>query len=216
MKEEESGLQPKEEENSDIASSLLSNSEINIPIAKTDSEFQRYIVDIDSLTYAFYEAFAGYKKVRIQEKTQIVGMEKIEEKEVYVQDKNVALLNESGASFLKSSIYGLISHIATTGKLTEDFILHLWDSKLRSIEFTLLDNYYFQGNTFGIRDVSVIPEIITTLASLSTITFKAIDGFTLQQLTETIITALRKEENLQPQKKEGFFGKIGKSLSNII
>ena len=206
------------EEIKEVDNPLLENAELELETKKQTAEIQRYILDTSELNTAFYSAFSGWRKIIIEHKRTTAGITETEFETKYTIDKKVRIMNESGSNFIANSIFGLVSHITSTSKLSEKQIILAWDGKLRSIEFKLLDNYYFEGNTFEIKSQTDIPEIITTLATLSTITFKAIEGFTLEQITNTIISTLTRKEqqNESENENKGFFGKTAEAIKKII
>ncbi len=140
----------------------------------------------------------------------------IEGKEI---DQNARIINEAGANYCTYAIYGLISHLTSTSNLTEQQIQILWDIRLRSLERRILTNYLFDDNAYELKSELDIVDIEMQLLSFYPITLKALKGFTLQQITNTIITQFLKHENndlsqqtLAPKSEGGIGSLIKKRL----
>jgi len=137
----------------------------------------------------------------------------------FKSDENIRLMNDDGANFLYHSILPLISHVTTTGKLSEMDIYNLWNGKLTSLEFKLLDSYYLPPIVDGVKRPDLqnpyqlksgdIGDIITSLAILYAITKKAEKGFTLTELAESFATASIYNHSPQQQPKGGIGHAIG-------
>jgi hypothetical protein len=188
------------------------NPKIELGISKNENsiDFQRYILDSSSLEESIYLAFCGFRYVISEVKVKGIDGEKIERVKHLERDKKAQILNEAGANYLAKEIFSLTSPMVNTSNLEPKLILRLWKGKLTSTAFSLLDSYYFEDNPYELK-VDRLPDIITTLSMAITITSKSKDGFTLKQLTETILTQIRGVVPMntpQPQQKKGILDKL--------
>ena len=180
----------------------LDNVKIELQKENTaNTEFQKHILDAGSFEEALYLAFCGYRYTMHEVKIKTIDGEKVEIVKTLEVDRNAKIINEAGANYLAKAINPLISHLATTSNLSEKQILREWKGKLTSIIFALEDSYYFEGNPYELK-IERLPDIITTLATAISITSKSKDGFTLKQLTETILTQIRGSYPITPQREE--------------
>ena len=63
-----------------------------------------------------------------------------------------------------------------------------------------------------IRDRHRIADIISTLTSLANITMKALEGFTLRQITETFISTYLQKQNIAEKENKGLLDNLKKSM----
>jgi hypothetical protein len=169
------------------------------------SDFQKYITDAESLKLIFYFALCGYEIKQKTEIKKILNSEIRELKEYIVKDKEKALCNEACANYLFNNLYPLILQLTTTANLNDKEIYKIYNAKILTLTFSLLDNYYFDNNSFELK-INYLSDIITFLCSFNLITKKAREGFTLNKLTETFISYyVQKPES---EKSGSILGKI--------
>ena len=175
--------------------------EVNVNINKEEmQEFQRFITEIKGMDLIFYQALCGWRsKKGINSDTYLdVGYIKDYSK-FFDVDKKMKYCNEEFASTLSNSIYGLISHITTTGNLTEREIYDLWNGHMDSINYDIITNYY-TGNTGEIK-IECADRITSFCCEFSAYTKKARSGSTLNAFKETIVSIFTNRANQpQPQK----------------
>jgi hypothetical protein len=167
-------------------------------------EYQKYITDIEKIKDIFLIGLCGYSYEEKEEKIKVLGKE-IKQKKLYlVQHKEKAFINEQGAYYLFSQIFPLINQVTTTGKLNEFEIWKSYNAKLTAIIFTLLDNYYFEGNSFELK-IEHLSDIVSFLGLFQNITLKARGGFTLEQIAQTFISVFKSSPQ-EKEEKKGLFG----------
>ena len=183
---------------------------ISAPAIQSDTEFQRFITDINPLKLAFYSVFAGWQVINVPTTIEFKGQQIKQDNLTYVRG-SFALMNESGADYLFGAVYPLISQLASTSQLDDAEIRHLWRGRLRLIAQALRDNYFLQNNTWEVK-IEFIGDIIATLGSLYVITKKAGKGFTLKELAESFTTATIRKEGVavqQPTMLDNIKKKLG-------
>jgi hypothetical protein len=159
------------------------------------SDFQSEITDADYLKLAFYQKFCGWVEYTKVTETSVLGMKQKEFEKQFTVDRFGRTMNEIGGSYLFSSCLPLISRLTTTSNLSDANIYNLWNGKITSIEFVLLDSYYakpkassgFRQNPYDLN-IERLGDVSAYLATLSAITAKAKGGFTLKELAESFIT----------------------------
>jgi len=194
-----------------ISADANTDLDINAEENKLNADLQRYILDTDALHLAFYQAFCGW---RLNTKTEIetfLGNERQTLHKEYEIDKRSRIMNESGADYLYSSTLPLIIQTTTTSNLSYKVIYKMWNGKLDRIAFALLESIYLEGNPYDIKQHR-IADIISTLASLYATTLKALEGFTLRQITETFISTYLQKQNVNEAKPQGLLDKFKNTL----
>ena len=118
-----------------------------------DSSFQRDITDAEVFKSIFYKKLCGYIEKSNTIEKEFLG-DKVTETNVYYDINFMArLCNESCANFLFSDVYPLISRAMNTSNVDKMEIYHLWDGKMVSLEFALLDSYFI-GIRMPDRDIT--------------------------------------------------------------
>jgi len=168
-------------------------------------EYQKYITDTEKLKEIFLISLAGYYVTEKEIVKKIGSVEVRQRKQILEKDESKAFMNENGAYYLYSQLVPLISQLTTTSNLDEKNIFVAYNSKVTTLIFTLLDNYYFHGNTFGLR-IEYLPDIISFLCSFQLISYKAREGFTLKQVSQTFISLFKTEARPTEEKEKGFLG----------
>lgn len=221
MKNEEKEADLSDDDSSEIPN-IWEGAHLDLDRQKPDVEIQKYMLDASPIELTFYQAFSGWHKVyKVVEVTKPTGEVVQEKMEKWAVNMNTRQCGEACSTFLTASINALIFQLTTTSKLKEEQIAWLWDGKLRSIEFVLTDNFYgLNGdiknkNSFKLANSYAITEIITTLATLVPITYKALDGFTTTQITETIVTQMLKRNDIAPKDNEKS-GLIRDTINKIL
>lgn len=160
---------------------------IEINNQKTDTEFQKYITDSSrEVKLILYSALSGWRFQYDFETNEIIN------KDI---DKASRLCNEECANYCADGIMGLISHLTSTSNLDLHQINTLWEMRLDTLESRLLRDTLFGKKVYGIDNEYDILDIEAQLLTFYPITLKALKGFTLQQITNTIITQFLKHEN---------------------
>jgi len=168
-------------------------------------EYQKYITDIEKLKDIFLIGLCGYSYEEREEKIKLLGKELTQKKLYLIPHKEKAFINEQGAYYLFSQIFPLINQLTTTGQLNEYEIYKSYNAKLTTIIFSLLDNYYFENNTFELK-VEHLNDIISFLGLFQSITLKARNGFTLKQIAQTFISVFKNTPQISEEKeKKGLF-----------
>jgi len=178
---------------------------------KLNAELQRYILDIDALHLSFYQAFCGWQLDAKREKEEFLGSEREVIKKEYKINPNARIMNESGADYLFNSLTPLIMQTTTTSNLSYKIIYKMWNGKLDAITFALLDSIYLENNPYGLKQHR-IADIISTLTSLANITMKALEGFTLKQITETFISTYLQKQNFAEKENKGLLDNLKKTM----
>ena len=163
-----------ENENNNIEKAKIN---LNIENENNEVEFQRYITNANDFEKIFLKLFCGYRETQ-KEKENAISKEYIT---TYYIDENARICNEACASYLYNEVYTLINHLTTTSNLSEKDITNIWHIKAKMISHNLAYNYFFENNTYEIRDYFYIPSIIQIILSFVPITKKALEGFTLIQ-----------------------------------
>lgn len=91
---------------------------------------------------------------------------------------------------------GLISQLTTTAKLTEQKIYDNWNGLFYTLSFSLLENYK-DGNSFNLKSPMALSTITSFVLSFNLISYKALDGFTLIEIAESIMTQTLIHNGLQ-------------------
>jgi len=178
---------------------------------KLNDDLQRYILDTDPLHLAFYTAFCGWRLDTKIDTENFLGSERqIVHKEYKIDDKS-RIMNESGADYLYSSTLPLIIQTTETSNLSYKVIYKLWNGKIDRIAFALLESIYLEGNPYEIKQHR-IADVVSVLASLSAITLKALEGFTLKQITETFISTYLQKQNIGEVKTQGLLDKFKNAM----
>ena len=197
---------------------------------KIGETFQRYITDTNPLLQAFYQAWCGHRAITRTETSKVLGKQ-IENNYIeYVIDYNSRIINESGAGYVLSAVSPLISPLTTTSNLSDREVYNLWNSKRIVIRHTLLRSYFvdtviiytdpstkkevtkvvrnpYELNPFRVADIT------TTVLSLYAVTNKSKGGFTLKQLSESIMTLTSIKNGIDPHpRNEGAIERIQKAL----
>jgi hypothetical protein len=185
------------------------------PVRTTDTEFQKFITDANSLDLVFKIKLCGWREVTGTETIDypIINYKKDKLTRGYKIDENNRLCNESCCAYCLGSVMMLLNQLTTSGKLTEKKIYKFYDGSLTLVQFGLIDNKRFQGNTYQIKD-GAIPDIISFLTTASAITAKAIDGFTLTEIAESILTQTLIKRGIEPQQHEKGF--LEKAISAVV
>jgi len=178
---------------------------------KLNADLQRYILDTDALHLAFYQAFCGWQIDAKKVKEEFLGSEREVIKKEYKINQNARIMNESGADYLFNSLLPLIAQTTTTSNLPYKIIYKMWNGRLDAITFALLDSIYLEGNPYELKQHR-IPDVISTLTSLANITMKALEGFTLRQITETFISTYLQKQNVSETQGKGLLDNLKKSM----
>jgi len=178
---------------------------------KLNTELQRYILDIDALHLAFYQAFCGWQLDAKKVKEEFLGSEREVIKKEYKINLAARVMNEAGADYLFNSLIPLIMQTTTTSNLSYKVIYKMWNGRLDAITFALLDSIYLEGNPYELKQHR-IADIISTLTSLANITMKALEGFTLRQITETFISTYLQKQNIAEKENKGLLDNLKKSM----
>ena len=120
-------------------------------------------------------------------------------------------MNEAGADYLFNSLIPLIMQTTTTSNLSYKVIYKMWNGRLDAITFALLDSIYLEGNPYELKQHR-IADVISTLTSLANITMKALEGFTLRQITETFISTYLQKQNIAEKENKGLLDNLKKSM----
>ena len=184
---------------------------IEINNQKTDTEFQKYITDSSrEVKLILYSALSGWRFRYDFETNEIL------DKDI---DSASRLCNEACANYCADAIMGLISHLTSTSNLDKQQVNTLWELRLDSLDSRLLRDTLFGGSKYGITNEYDILDIEAELLTFYPITLKALNGFTLQQITNTIITQFLKHENndlsaqeIRPNQSGGIANTIKKRL----
>jgi len=187
------------------------NIEAEQPNNKLNAELQRYILDTDALHLAFYQAFCGWQLDAKRVKEEFLGSEREVIKKEYKINQNARIMNEAGADYLFNSLIPLIMQTTTTSNLSYKVIYKMWNGRLDAITFALLDSIYLEGNPYELKQHR-IADIISTLTSLANITMKALEGFTLRQITETFISTYLQKQNIAEKENKGLLDNLKKSM----
>jgi len=174
---------------------------------RLNDDLQRYILDTDTLHLAFYTAFCGWRLDTRTDTETFLGTERQIVHKEYKIDNKSRIMNEAGADYLYSSTLPLIIQTTTTSNLSYKVIFKLWSGKLDRITFALLESIYLENNPYEITQHR-IADIISLLTSLSATTLKALEGFTLKQITETFISTYLQKQNIGENKQQGLLDKF--------
>jgi len=166
-------------------------------------EYQKYITSTEELKNIFLIGLCGYYYTEEEEKVKFGSTEVKKRKKILKQDTSKAFMNENGAYYLYSQLMPLINQLTTTSNYSDKNIFVAYNSKITTLIFSLLDNYYFQNNTFQLK-IEYLPDIISFLCSFQLISMKGKEGFTLKQIAQTYISLFKTEE--KPKEEKGLFG----------
>jgi len=178
---------------------------------KLNEDLQRYILNTDALHLAFYTAFCGWQLDTKADTETFLGSERQIIHKEYKIDQRSRIMNEAGADYLYSSTLPLIIQTTTTSNLSYKIIHKLWTGKLDRITFALLESIYLEKNPYEIKQHR-IADIISMLSSLYATTLKALEGFTLKQITETFISTYLQKQNVGEAKTQGLLDKFKNTL----
>ena len=180
---------------------------INVNVAKNENtEFQRFITEIKGMDIVFYQALCGWRTKRnISEKTYL-DIPIPEYSNYFIIDTKMRYCNEEFASTLSNSIYGLVSHITTTGNLTEREIYDLWDGLIDSINYDITTDYT-SDNFYQIK-IQSADRITAFCCEFSAYTKKARSGTTLKAFAETILSIFNTRLGGTEQKEKSLKDKI--------
>jgi len=178
---------------------------------KLNDDLQRYILDTDALHLAFYTAFCGWQLDTKADIETFLGSERQIIHKEYKIDTRSRVINEAGADYLYSSTLPLIIQTTTTSNLSYKLIYKLWSGKIDRIAFALLESIYLENNPYDIKQHR-IADIISVLTSLSATTLKALEGFTLKQITETFISTYLQKQNTNESKPQGILDKFKNTM----
>jgi hypothetical protein len=190
----------------------FSEPRLNIDMQKQEQgDFQRYTIDEKGLEIIFYQALCGWKSKIDISNEEILEITLSNPTKYYDINADMRYINEKGASSLSNRLHGLISHITTTGNLTEREIFDLWDGLIESIIFDLLTNYYQKSNPMELR-IENIDTIIAYCCTYSAYTKKARGGFTLKTFQETIMSIFNTRSGLEQKPEGGLLSRILKKV----
>jgi len=188
-------------ESSDLETLALEKNEEE-KIAKL--EYQKYITSTEELKNIFLIGLCGYYYAEEEEKIEFAGVKTKNKKRILKKDESKAFCNENCAYYLYSQLMPLIHQLTTTSNFSDKNIFVAYNSKITTLIFSLLDNYYYEGNTFGLK-IQYLPDIISFLCSFQLVSMKGKEGFTLKQIAQTYISLFKTEEKPREEGK-GLFG----------
>lgn len=185
----------------------------NIPNLKdaTQPEFSKHITGTSFVEIVFNKKLCGWREIITEEiKTTPFGTDSLLKKE-YEINKEIRLCNEDCSSFVRASVDGVINHLTQTSKLTEKQIYNIWKVLHDEIYWSLQYNYRRYGNTFEIKG-GMIPSISNYALSWHTVTYKALNGWTLEELARNRLEQTYLEHRIDPRpanQNKGIFGLFG-------
>lgn len=187
------------------------NNPKNIPNLKdnTRPEFSQHITATSFVEALFNKKLCGWREVTTEtKKTTPFGEDSFFKKEFKI-NKETRLCNEDCSSYVRASVDGAINHLTQTGKLSAKQIYNIWKILHDEIFWTLEYNYRRFGNSFNIKE-GMIPSISNYALSWHTISYKALDGWTLEELARNRLEQTYMEHRLdpRPQNQGGILGGI--------
>mgnify|MGYP001626218991 CR=1 FL=1 len=192
--------------------------DVKIDIAKnidaSDIDFQKFITDPKSMKLYFYSALAGWRIYQRQETKEILDMQQIIDINSVDVDKNSRICNETGADYAFSAMYPLISEFTATSKIAKSNIYNQYRTTIKEIANGFLVNYYIDGNSYSFKPYR-IGELVSFLCRFELISLKGLEGFTLKELRETIMSGMFRRENYTPEAPDNSLGAKLKRAFNI-
>lgn len=136
----------------------------------------------------FNKGLCGWREVTHEKVRDTPFGTDSEFKREYVVNPSTRMCNEDCANHIRYMVEGAIGHLTQFGKLDENKIYDEWNGLYYNLLWSLVENFWLNGNTFMITDYHKISTITTFAISFNTITYKALDGFTMEEIAESILT----------------------------